>query len=113
MVLARFGYGSIYGCLSCNCDDGERVFEMVNITVRNVKPRAMANVTAPGPYAVGDAIGFSAEGTTDSSLDLSGKCRWDFNTAVDFDDDGYPANDIQDGGSMSLMYSMRRNALFD
>ena len=80
-------------------DDGERVFEMVNITVRNVKPRAMANVTAPGPYAVGDAIGFSAEGTTDSSLDLFRlKYRWDFNTAVDFDDDGYPANDIQDEG---------------
>ncbi len=80
-------------------DDGERVFEMVNITVRNVKPRAMGNVTTLGPYAVGDPIEFSAEGTTDSSLDLFRlKYRWDFNTAVDFDDDGYPANDIQDEG---------------
>ena len=80
-------------------DDGERVFEMVNITVRNVKPRAVANIVTPGPYAVGDAIEFSAEGTNDSSLDIFRlRYRWDFNTAVDFDDDGFPANDIQDEG---------------
>ncbi|MEE3029729.1 MAG: PKD domain-containing protein, partial [Candidatus Thermoplasmatota archaeon] len=79
-------------------DDGERAVEMLNITVRNLRPKGAINVTE-GPFEVGQEIVFSGEGTTDSSQDMPRLTyRWDFNTAFDSDDDGFTANDIEDQG---------------
>ena len=79
-------------------DDGERAVEMLNITIRNLRPKGAINITE-GPFEVGQEIVFSGEGTTDSSQDLPRLTyRWDFNTAFDSDDDGFTANDIEDQG---------------
>ncbi len=79
-------------------DDGERAVEMLNITIKNIRPKGAINVTE-GPYEVGQDIVFSGEGTTDSSQDFPAlSYYWDFNTAVDWDEDGNTANDIQKQG---------------
>ena len=79
-------------------DDGERAVEMLNITIRNLRPKGAINMTE-GPFEVGQDIVFSAEGTTDSTLDMMRLTyRWDFNTGVDSDDDGFTENDIEDEG---------------
>ena len=46
-------------------DDGERAVEMLNITIRNLRPKGAINITE-GPYEVGQEIVFSGEGTSDS-----------------------------------------------
>ena len=79
-------------------DDGERAVEMLNITIRNLRPKGAINMT-DGPFEVGEDIVFSAEGTTDSILDMTLLTyHWDFNTALDSDDDGFTANDIEGQG---------------
>ena len=87
-------------------DDGERAVEMLNVTIRNLRPKGAINMTE-GPFEVGQEIMFSAEGTTDSSQDMMRLTyRWDFNTAVDWDDDGYTANDIEaQGFSVSHIFT--------
>ena len=79
-------------------DDGERSMAVLNLTIRNVRPKAVANVTSL-TVEVGVPIIFNAQGTTDSSADMEVLTyRWDFNGHVDTDDDGYPANDIDSEG---------------
>jgi len=79
-------------------DDGERVSEPLNLTVRNVRPKAEANATSL-EVEVGVPLRFSAEGTTDSSADMEVLTyRWDFDGHTDSDDDGFTANDIEAEG---------------
>jgi PKD repeat protein len=79
-------------------DDGERTMAVLNLTIRNVRPKAVANVTSL-TVEVGMPIIFNGEGTTDSSADMEVLTyRWDFNGHIDTDDDGFPANDIDSEG---------------
>jgi hypothetical protein len=87
-------------------DDGERTMAVLNLTIRNVRPKAVANVTSL-TVEVGTPIHFNAEGTTDSSADIEVLTyRWDFNGHIDTDDDGFPANDIDsEGYAVSHIFS--------
>ena len=87
-------------------DDGERAVQALNITIRNIRPKAVANVTSL-QVEVGEEVVFNAEGTTDSSADmLVLTYRWDFDGHTDTDDDGFTANDIdQEGFEVSHVFT--------
>ena len=75
-------------------DDGSVAMIEIPIDVRNVNPFPKVSASTFTPVE-GDVVFFSANGTTDSILDMENMVyNWDMDTSVDSDGDGEPANDV-------------------
>ena len=79
-------------------DDGDIATEAVNFTVRNRKPVAGIWASNLEP-TVGEMFSLSGNTSSDTPSDLEALIyRWDLDTSVDSDDDGFADNDIDATG---------------
>ena len=75
-------------------DDGSVAMIEIPIDVRNVNPFPKVSASSFTPVE-GDVVFFSANGTSDSILDMENMIyNWDMDTSVDSDGDGDATNDI-------------------
>jgi hypothetical protein len=88
-------YGAIFHVTD---DDGDRASQMINFTVRNRKPTAEIYASNLVPKD-GEMFSLSGNLSSDTPSDLADLIyHWDLNTNDDTDDDGDPANDIDETG---------------
>ena len=75
-------------------DDGSSAMIEIPIDVRNVNPFPKVSASTFTPVE-GEIVFFSANGTSDSILDMENMVyNWDMDTSVDSDGDGDAANDV-------------------
>ncbi len=75
-------------------DDGSSAMIEIPIDVRNVNPFPKVSASTFNPVE-GEIVFFSANGTSDSILDMENMVyNWDMDTSVDSDGDGDATNDI-------------------
>ncbi len=80
-------------------DDGAFADATIDIQVRNMRPKAVAEAERT-TVAVGEEVVIWSNGTTDSPSDMNWLLySWDLDITTDSDGDGDPANDADVGGA--------------